>query len=39
VRYVLDADVLIGALDRDAAHHQRAKELLTGVGMPVRTGR
>jgi len=29
VRNILDADVLIGALDRDDAHHGRARQLLT----------
>jgi predicted nucleic acid-binding protein len=29
VRRVLDADVVIGALDRNDAHHARARELLT----------
>jgi predicted nucleic acid-binding protein len=29
VRRLLDADVLIGALDGDDAHHGRARELLT----------
>jgi predicted nucleic acid-binding protein len=30
VRRLLDADVLIGALDRSDAHHARARQLLTG---------
>jgi predicted nucleic acid-binding protein len=30
LRYTLDADVLIGALDSSDAHHQRARTLLTG---------
>jgi predicted nucleic acid-binding protein len=30
VRYVLDADVLIGALDANDAHHKQSKRLLTG---------
>ena len=29
MRRLLDADVLIGALDRDDAHHARARQLLT----------
>lgn len=29
MRYALDADVLIGALDRNDAHHQGARGLLT----------
>jgi predicted nucleic acid-binding protein len=29
VRRILDADVLIGALDRSDAHHPRARQLLT----------
>jgi predicted nucleic acid-binding protein len=29
VRQILDADVLIGALDRSDAHHARARKLLT----------
>ena len=30
MKRLLDADVLIGALDGDDAHHDRARELLTG---------
>ena len=30
MRRLLDADVLIGALDRSDAHHARARRLLTG---------
>jgi len=30
VKRLLDADVLIGALDRSDAHHDRARRLLTG---------
>jgi hypothetical protein len=30
VRYVLGADVLIGALDADDAHHKQSRRLLTG---------
>lgn len=30
MRYVLDADVLIGALDAHDAHHERSRRLLTG---------
>ena len=29
MKYVLDADVLIGALDGHDAHHERARQLLT----------
>ena len=29
MRYVLDADVLIGALDRNDAHHHQSRQLLT----------
>lgn len=30
MRYVLDADLLIGALDANDAHHQQSRRLLTG---------
>ena len=30
MRYVLDADVLIGALDANDAHHKQSRQLLTG---------
>ena len=31
MKLLLDADVLIGALDRSDAHHERARELLVGA--------